>query len=335
MSLQFVPFHDDLLHNAATLLAARHRRDRAFLHELPARFEEPANARKALEAAWRRPGASGAAALDGGRLIGYAIGDPVTHSFRGRATWVRHAGHAIEPAAGAELYRDLYAAAAPPWVARGYFIHYILLPMADMALLTAWAALGFALDQAYALRAVTEADEDPGEAPAGVTIRHATPDDRAALYDIAPLTSRHQAGSPAFSVVAPEDIAELRKGYAELVDDPAWRVWLAVEGDRLLGVQAYHPMEPADGDLLTPNGCTELKAAATREEARGRGIGLALTRHGLADAWTMGCAYCATDWHVPNLLASRFWPQRGFTPMFYRLKRQIDPRIGWANGRPD
>jgi hypothetical protein len=30
-----------------------------------------------------------------------------------------------------------------------------------------------------------------------------------------------------------------------------------------------------------------------------------------------------TDWRVTNLLASRFWPRRGFRPMFLRLYRSI------------
>ena len=30
-----------------------------------------------------------------------------------------------------------------------------------------------------------------------------------------------------------------------------------------------------------------------------------------------------TDWRVTNLLASRFWPKRGFRPTFLRLYRSI------------
>ena len=30
-----------------------------------------------------------------------------------------------------------------------------------------------------------------------------------------------------------------------------------------------------------------------------------------------------TDWRVTNLLASRFWPQRGFRETFVRLYRHI------------
>ena len=76
-----------------------------------------------------------------------------------------------------------------------------------------------------------------------------------------------------------------------------------------------------------------VSSIGTREEARGRGIGRALTRHGLAHARAEGYAGCLTDWHVPNLLSSRFWPPRGFRPVVYRLARRIDPQIAWAHGK--
>ena len=34
-------------------------------------------------------------------------------------------------------------------------------------------------------------------------------------------------------------------------------------------------------------------------------------------------AAMVTDWRVTNLLASRFWPKRGFRPAFFRLYRSI------------
>jgi ribosomal protein S18 acetylase RimI-like enzyme len=333
MSVDFVPFQDSFLAQAAELLAARHRWDRAVLPELPSRFEDAGVAWKAVEAVWHRPGASGSAAFDDGRLIGYLLGDLSTDNFRGRWTWVRLAGYALEEGIDAELYSDLYAAAGPQWLAHGCFNHYALVPLADEAVLAAWAGLGFARDQIYALRPLTDADARPSTPPEGVTIRRATPDDQAALVDLAPLISRHHSAAPAWVPIPPEGIAELQEGYAELVDDPTWLVWLALQEGEVLSFLAYTPSEGGDDDLLTPEACIELKVAGTREAARGRGIGQALTRHGLADAQANGYATCAVDWHGPNLLASRFWPKQGFRPVAYRLARRIDPRIAWADGR--
>jgi GNAT superfamily N-acetyltransferase len=235
----------------------------------------------------------------------------------------------------ADLYRDLYATAGTRWLAHGCFKHYVLVPTANEAILAAWNALGFGQDQAYALRPLTDADDDPGSSPDGVTIRGATPDDHVLLADLSSLIARHHAGAPAWVPISPEDLADLRHGYAELVDDPDWTVWLALDQDEALGFQVYAEAEASDDDLLTPERCIELKVAGTREEARGRGIGRALTRHGLAQARVDGYAQCLTDWHIPNLLSSRFWPRRGFRPVVLRLLRRIDPQIAWADGKPD
>jgi GNAT superfamily N-acetyltransferase len=333
VAVDFVSFHDEFLADAAELLAGRHRRDRTALPELPARFEDPAIARVAVEAAWRRPRTSGVAALSDGQLVGYLIGDVTIDAFRGRIAWMRGAGHALDPEVDAELYRDLYAAAGPVWLAYGCFKHYALVPAADEAVLGAWYGLGFGQEQIYALRPLADADRDPGVTPEGLTVRRATPDDGPALSDMATLIARHQAGPPVWVPIPPEYLPELREGYAELVNDPDATVWLALRGDQAVGFQAYFSTKPADDDPLTPEACIELKVAGTRERERGRGIGRALTRHGLAEARAKGYAFCLTDWVATNLLSSRFWPRQGFRPMMCRLMRTIDERVLWADGR--
>ena len=69
-------FSDGHVDAAAELLAARHRRHRQAEPLLPARFEDPAAARSEVEAACRKAGASGAALLREGRLVGYLLGSP-------------------------------------------------------------------------------------------------------------------------------------------------------------------------------------------------------------------------------------------------------------------
>ena len=50
MTIEIIPFQDELLPQAAELLAARHRRDRHMLPALPARFENQEAALKAIVA---------------------------------------------------------------------------------------------------------------------------------------------------------------------------------------------------------------------------------------------------------------------------------------------
>jgi ribosomal protein S18 acetylase RimI-like enzyme len=74
---------------------------------------------------------------------------------------------------------------------------------------------------------------------------------------------------------------------------------------------------------MKPESAAYLAFASTVPEARGSGIGVALTQASLAAAARNGYAVMVTDWRVTNLLASRFWPRRGFRPAFLRLARSI------------
>jgi ribosomal protein S18 acetylase RimI-like enzyme len=75
--------------------------------------------------------------------------------------------------------------------------------------------------------------------------------------------------------------------------------------------------------LGRPARASYLAFAATLPETRGSGIGIALTDASLARAADEGYEAMVTDWRVTNLLASRFWPRRGFRPAFLRLYRSI------------
>jgi GNAT superfamily N-acetyltransferase len=76
-------------------------------------------------------------------------------------------------------------------------------------------------------------------------------------------------------------------------------------------------------DLRVPKDSIDLAAASTFPEARGSGAGLALTEHVLHWAHEHGYPTMTTDWRMTNLLASRFWPKRGFRRTFIRLYRAL------------
>ena len=75
--------------------------------------------------------------------------------------------------------------------------------------------------------------------------------------------------------------------------------------------------------LARPERAAFLTFAATLPEARGSGAGLALTEHVLAWAHEHGYPDDVADWRMTNLLASRFWPKRGFRRTFLRLYRSL------------
>ena len=325
-----VPFESGHLEAAAALLAGRHRAERKESATLPAAFEQPAAALKAIQALWDKPRTAGVAALDGDQLAGYLIGDEVSDVFTERSGWVRPAGHALAPGTSPDLYHALYAALAEQWVGDGCFAHYVMVMAGNRAMLEAWFALGFGKQQAYGICAL-----DKVEAPVATTldIRQATAADKDAVAAIADNNVRYQTGSPVFAPVPPEYFESLRADYVEAIEEDDSIFWLAFKAGRAVGYQVYYPAETDETDLLYPDGCIELPAAGTVADERGNGIGTAMTRYAFAHAREAGYRYCVADWRTTNPLASRAWTRAGFAPVAYRLERRLDPRIAWGRAR--
>jgi ribosomal protein S18 acetylase RimI-like enzyme len=318
--LEVAPFADEHLDEAGRLLAARHARHRRDEPLLPARFEEPRAARDEVARAWGAEDASGGAAFRDDRLVGYLVGAP-REDVWGANVWIEAAGHAVEEA---EDVRDLYALAAARWYDEGRSRHYALVPASDAALVDAWFRLGFGQQQAHAVQEIPP--DVQVRAPDGVEVRAPTEADVDALTSVDLALPTHQRASPVFS--------ERPLPSRELIVDE-WRKTLAGDEERVViallegrpvacwsTCDARLSMHYRDG-LTLPEKASYLAFAATVPDARGSGVGLALTAAVLAAARDEGYESMVTDWRVTNLLASRFWPRRGFRSMFFRLYRSI------------
>lgn len=277
---------------------------------------------------WRQPLASGAALFDGDRLVGFLLGQSRNDVQRGRHVWMRLGGHALAEDVDADFYRHLYASAGQGWIEKGFFQHYVVVSAGEQAAVNAWLGAGFAFEQVHGLCTLDEIPALP-DAAAGLEIRRAEPGDAALLAGFSGIIRRYQAGAPVWGAALPEHEAEIRQGYAELADDPANFVWLAFLDGQAVGFQAYLPLED-DEAWMYPAHCLCLEVAGTLPQARGLGVGRALTRRGLTFARQAGYHYCAADWRATNLLSSRFWPQAGFHPLMFRLTRRVDERVLWA-----
>jgi GNAT superfamily N-acetyltransferase len=302
--LEIVPFSDEHLDDAAALLAARHARHREAEPLLP----ELADPRAALEAEWRLEGASGVFSPQG-----YLIAAP--HRFRD-ITWVRAgiAGMALE--GDREAMRDLYAAVAQRWVDEGFTQHAAFVPSHDAELVDAWFRLSFGASSALAMRET--APEEPFDGD--VSIRPGTPDDydETARLDLAMLESMLPA--PSFSGLDLESREEIA---AEWKADPHpenYELFVGERDGRIVGHVLLYRRPP---DLRVPPNGIDLSQASTEPEARGTGVGRALTAHAIRWAYENGYPVMTTDWRMTNLWASRFWPKRGFRPTFLRLYRSI------------
>jgi ribosomal protein S18 acetylase RimI-like enzyme len=311
------PFSEELVGAAGELLAARHRAQRAVEPLLPVAYEDAAAATAEIEALAAADDASGAVALRDGRVVGYLLGAPRTDDVWGPNVWVELAGHAVEEA---EDLRDLYATAAGRWLEEERPRHYAVVPESDYALVEAWFRLSFGQQHAFGIREVPEAVTWPEG------VRRAEPGDVDALVALTPVLGDHQARAPVFSrghppsdpdVLRAEILADLGKEeIAELV---------ALRHGEIVGAMESVPVEQSGTHtgLARPPGAVLLAWAATLPGVRGSGAGRALTEATFAWARERGHEIIVTDWRVTNLLASRFWPSRGFRPTFLRLYRHI------------
>ncbi|MDF2939133.1 MAG: hypothetical protein K0Q90_4506 [Paenibacillaceae bacterium] len=330
--MRIIPFERSHVEAAGMLLSIRHEAERQSTAALQQGFEEPEEAGRVVEALLAQPGASGVAAFRGSELAGYLIGRLEIDKLRERHIWVAYAGAAIARGESAELYRDMYAAAAADWVKRGAFRHYALVPAGDAKAMDGWLRLGFGYEQIHGVQMIP-ADIEPPKLADGVEIRLARKEDEAAIREAAVYIMEHQAQEPVWGVAFAEDRKKFQEGYAGLIEDEAGYLWVAVKDGELLGFQAFFPAEAPESDMMMPSSCICLEVGATAPHARGKGVGIALACHGLSHARRAGYVNCVTDWRITNLESSRFWPKRGFVPYAYRLVRQVDPRILWATGK--
>jgi GNAT superfamily N-acetyltransferase len=318
--VEILPFADEHLEAAAALLAARHRRHRAAEPLLSGRFEDPAAALGELEQAWRAEHASGAAAFLDARMVGYLVGAPRPNPVWGANTWVEAPGHAVEEA---ETIRDLYGAAAARWVEEGRPRHSVLVPECDGEVLDAWWRLSFGKQQAHGVASVPP--ETTASAPDGFTIRGPRQDEIEQLIDIDLALPEHQRRSPVFGGLQPWTREESRDEWLKTIAEGEEQLLVGALDGRAVACWAVMPAERSSEHrgLLRPDRCCFLGFAATLPEARGRGIGVALTNAAFSWAAAEGFPAMITDWRVANLLSSRFWPKRGFRLSFLRLYRSI------------
>jgi hypothetical protein len=94
MKIEYLPFTEAMIPAAAGLLAERHACNRKSLPLLPARFEAPQAAVKAIEALWKEKHKNGYAAFQDGKMVAYLLGETTTHPW-GRAGYVYLPGYAL------------------------------------------------------------------------------------------------------------------------------------------------------------------------------------------------------------------------------------------------
>jgi GNAT superfamily N-acetyltransferase len=327
MSIQVVPFEEKHLEDAAALLATRHRADRKSEPELPSRFEDPAATLELLKRIMNSPGRGpGVAAIGEGRLAGYLLSSFALEGPTPRAAHVLLGGHAVDPADGGEIYRDMYAAIAPEWLDNGCFSHQVSLPAHDRVALDSWFSLGFGEQSVSTSRSI--ATPAPG-VPAQVEIRRAVAKDIGSVMRLDREFGYYFTASPMllpYAAFVNPQAAQVK--WEKLIANPDSRCWLALQGDQAIAFINLipGPLPP----LLSSEKMIRLEDAFATEGARHGGIGTALLNYALDWALSQGYERCFSSFVSTNIIARRFWLGRGFRIIGHHLERRIDERIVWA-----
>jgi GNAT superfamily N-acetyltransferase len=295
-SLEIHPL-SDLREEAARLLAGRFARQRAAEPLLPEIDDFAAQLPE-----------RGHVATRGGEAVAYLAGAVDEETRIARWLFAGHAAH--EP----EALRDLFALQADH---AGVTRFMLTVPATDPELVDVWFRLAFGCQAVWAVREVEPAEP----VDFGGSIRPATPEDAEAIVGFDELLYTHQAETPSFSVFASPPLDELQRDVAEIWDDDSYLPFVAEREGRVAGMVGLY--RRPQGDLRVPANNIDLAFAATTDDVRGTGVGLALTAHALSWAHEQGFASMTVDWRSVNLLSSRFWPRRGFRPQYLRLYRAV------------
>jgi GNAT superfamily N-acetyltransferase len=292
-SLEIHPL-SELRGEAADLLEERFTRQRAAEPLLPAVDDFEAHLP-----------AEGHVATRGGAAVAYLAGAVDGDMAR----WL-FAGHAArEP----EALRDLFALQAEQLAVSRFML---TVPASDPELVDVWFRLAFGCQAVWAVKEV-----EPFEAEFDGAIRPAEPDDVDELFVFDEILYEHQQATPSFSGFPTPPAADLRAEWDDVWEDDKFVPFVAERDGAIVGLLGLY--RRPEGDLRVPENNIDLAFAATRDEVRGSGAGLALTAHGMSWAAENGFDSMTVDWRSVNLLSSRFWPRRGFRPQYLRLYRAV------------
>jgi ribosomal protein S18 acetylase RimI-like enzyme len=336
MKTEYLPFSGEMIYEAGVLLAKRHTRNRRMLPLLPARFEDPEVAAKAIEDLWQSKFKNGYAAFRNEKMVAYLIGDFENMPWA-RSGYVYLHGYALAEGESAAVLQDLYALLGEDWVRKGIFSHNLYISAADKEVIQAMFSIGLGMERVDGLLDLRSLEIPQLDDPQGITIRRAGKDDAEQAGSVAYVMIDALSSAPYWLPITPESLPEWKERWAGRVDEHAqggkgWAVWMALDQDQAVGTVTFFKNTEQENEvqmLLSPQS-VYLATAATKPEVRNRGIANALTWRGLEESCKEGFEVCLVNWVSSNLLAARYWPRFGFQEAAYRLSKQVNPMSTWA-----
>jgi predicted GNAT family acetyltransferase len=336
MKTEYLPFSGEMIYEAGELLAKRHSRNRRILPLLPARFEDPEVAAKAIEDLWQAKSKNGHAAYRNGKMVAYLIGDFENMPWA-RSGYVYLHGYALAEGESVAVIQDLYALLGEDWVKKGIFSHNLYISAADQNVIQGMFSIGLGKERVDGLLDLRTLEIPRLDEHDGIIIRRAGKGDGERAGNMASVMIDALSSAPHWLPIAPESVIEWKERWSGRVDEKSeggkgWAVWMALEGDQAVSTVTFfkHTEQEDEVQMLLSPQTIYLATAATKPEVRNRGIANTLTWRGLEEAREEGFEVCLVNWVSANLLAARYWPRFGFQEASYRLSKQVNPMSAWA-----
>jgi GNAT superfamily N-acetyltransferase len=331
---------------AAELMAATHGRAQSAGPAglvLGLRFLAPSGCRGILEQLVVSERTRAVVAEVDGRVCGYLAGerqlfapeDFASIYAEPRSTNIPLHGHAVAAEADASvLYESMYAVLAEKWVADGFFVHAVAVRALDRAATEAWANLGFARKSICAVRPTRKLTET-ASVPTGLAIEEVRDRDDEVFEDFHRRLMTFQTGTPMFWPYNGESDAKVNAVRRDALRSGQSLAFIARDAaGEAVGSLLFVPsvfLSP----LLVCDKMVYLWEGYVSDEARGTGVGTLLLDHAMQVLQKKDIQWCALHYIAGNPRGGRFWPVRGFLPVEYVLRRQVDERVAWAKGFPE
>ena len=312
--MQIFTFHKELIPEAAKLFIESYQKQRQTTPILPKLMEDASTVETMLSNLMDT--CPGIAAVEEGRLVGY-MGWFLVEKFRDTdrmGAYVPEWAHACVEKGKTHIYRMMYREAADQWTKLGCQVHALTLLGHDHEAEKTWFWNGFGLTVVDAIRPMRPLD---CLSSTDLQIRKATPQDADTLTELDAEYWRHYTQSPVFMTPRTgKDVA----GNIEFLSPPRNSVWLAFDGDVLVGFIRYEGYEFDSAAVLESDEGVTITGAYIRPAYRGRRAAVALLEAALRDYQSRGLKYCAVNFESFNPEAAAFW-MRYFEPVCYSVVR--------------
>ena len=320
----------------ATLLAARHQRDRADSSMLPPAFADLPASIELLAPLFALGDVT--VAERGDEVVAFMAGERrlnaadhwLSQYYPPRVTVVPIHGHAASKDVDlAAAYSALYGSLGDRWVQAGFFNHRAEFLAGDAAQRDTWFQLGFGAVTTYAGR-----DTSPIDAPAleaGIEVRRATPEDHAEVERLESVNGRFHHQGPMLWPFLWNDVRESAGGLSAYnLSRDRHAIFLGTRGPETLGMQMLFSGMAFGPPLVTPERAAYLFHGIIDPDLRSGGVGTALLEQSLSWARDSGHDYITLHYASMNPLGRPFWESRGFETIAYSAERRVDERVAWA-----